>query len=195
MLCGFKVRAVSRRALLVLHFAGILVPSILFINLVYATLLLFIPIMGRAGTASYPDLFIGCLTVSAVILLSVWQVTLCIFIRVIFCMFIHVKQNISWGIVVAGIWYGCTAWKLQFMWFVLQISKQTWYTLSIFLDKLWDCFIKIIPIHLQSDLQLSDDQKGFVNPYKQPCHIRVNEKQQGFVFSLLNSSSMAQHTW
>ena len=95
MLCGFKVRAVSRRALLVLHFAGILVPSILFINLVYATLLLFIPIMGRAGTASYPDLFIGCLTVSAVILLSVWQVTLCIFIRVIFCMFIHVKQNIS----------------------------------------------------------------------------------------------------
>ena len=70
-----KVTAASRRVLLLLHFAGLLVPMLLVVNLVYATLLLFIPIMGRAGAASYPDSFVGCLTVSAVIMLSVWQVT------------------------------------------------------------------------------------------------------------------------
>jgi len=70
-----KVTAASRRVLLLLHFAGLLVPTLLVINLVYATLLLFIPIMGRTGTASYPDLFIGCLTVSTVVVLSTWQVT------------------------------------------------------------------------------------------------------------------------
>jgi len=70
-----KVTSASRRVLLLLHFLGILVPSMLFTSLIYATLMLFVPIMGRAGTVSYPDLFIGCLTVSAVILLSLWQVT------------------------------------------------------------------------------------------------------------------------
>jgi len=71
-----KVKAAaSRRVMLLLHFAGMLVPSVLFLSLVYATLLLFIPIMGRAGTASYPDLVIGCLTVSAVLVLAVWQVS------------------------------------------------------------------------------------------------------------------------
>jgi len=73
--CVVKVTAASRRVLLLLHFAGLLVPTLLVINLVYATLLLFIPIMGRTGTASYPDLFIGCLTVSTVVVLSTWQVT------------------------------------------------------------------------------------------------------------------------
>jgi len=61
--------------LLLLHFAGMLVPSLLYLNLVHAVLVLFVPIMGRVGTSSHPDLFIGCLTVSAVIVLSVWQVT------------------------------------------------------------------------------------------------------------------------
>jgi len=73
--CVVKVTAASRRVLLLLHFAGLLVPTLLVVNLVYATLLMFIPIMGRAGTASFPDLFIGCLTVSTVIVLSTWQVT------------------------------------------------------------------------------------------------------------------------
>ena len=73
--CVVIVTAASRRVLLLLHFTGLLVPTLLIINLVYATLLLFIPIMGRAGTASFPDLFIGCLTVSTVIVLSMWQVT------------------------------------------------------------------------------------------------------------------------
>ena len=65
----------SRRMLLMLHFTGLLVPSTLFISLVYYTLLFFVPVMGRTGTASHPDLFIGCLTVSAVIVLLAWQVT------------------------------------------------------------------------------------------------------------------------
>ena len=70
----------SRRALLLLHFAGMLFPSTLIINLFYAVLLLFIPVMGRAGTASYPELFIGCVTVSAVIVLSAWQVIMVVLI-------------------------------------------------------------------------------------------------------------------
>jgi len=73
MMCGL-VTAVSRRLLLLLHLSGLLMPSVLLISLVYAVLLLFIPLMGRAGTASYPDLFVGCVVVSAVIVLSAWQV-------------------------------------------------------------------------------------------------------------------------
>jgi len=64
----------SRRVLLLLHIISMLLPSVLYISVVYATLLLFIPIMGRAGTNSYPDLFIGLLTTSSVVMLAVWQV-------------------------------------------------------------------------------------------------------------------------
>jgi len=67
--------AASRRVLLLLHFAGMLVPSTIIISLFHAVLLLFVPIMGRTGTEPFPDLFIGCVTVSAVIVFSAWQVT------------------------------------------------------------------------------------------------------------------------
>jgi len=51
-----------------------LVPSVLLLQLVYVALLLFVPIMGRTGTAAYPDLFIGCMTALAVVVLLVSQV-------------------------------------------------------------------------------------------------------------------------
>jgi len=68
--------AASRRVLLLLHIVSMLLPSILYMSLVYATLLLFIPVMGRTGTNSYPDLFVGLITTSSLVLLAVWQVNI-----------------------------------------------------------------------------------------------------------------------
>jgi len=90
-----KVTAGSRRVLLLLHFAGMLLPTLLLISLIYATLLMFVPVMGRTGTASYPDLFIGCVVVSSVIVLSAWQVTLgslCVFISMYTVHYIRLLQ-------------------------------------------------------------------------------------------------------
>jgi len=70
-----KVTTGSRRVLFLLHFAGMLLPTLLFLSLIYAALLMFVPIMGRTGTTSYPDLFIGGIVVFTVIALSAWQVT------------------------------------------------------------------------------------------------------------------------
>ena len=66
----------SRRVLLLLHFAGMLLPTLLLFSLIYAVLLMFVPIMGRTGTTSYPDLIIGCIVVFSVMVLSAWQVIL-----------------------------------------------------------------------------------------------------------------------
>jgi len=68
--------ASSRRALLLLHFSGMLVPSLLLLSIVYSSLLLFIPIMGRTGNASYPDIFVGCAVACTMVLLSLWQVVI-----------------------------------------------------------------------------------------------------------------------
>jgi len=73
--CVSKVTTGSHRVLLLLHFAGMLLPTLLLFSLIYAALLMFVPIMGRTGTASYPDLLMGCIVVFSVIVLSAWQVT------------------------------------------------------------------------------------------------------------------------
>ena len=94
-----EVTIASRRVLLLLHFAGMLLPTLLLMSLFYNALLMFVPVMGRVGTVPYPDLIIGCMVVSSVIVLSVWQVTLnslCMFISTYstLCKLVTVIQRI-----------------------------------------------------------------------------------------------------
>ncbi len=49
---------------LAIHLVSLFVPLLLNITMIYATFIMFIPIMGRSGSAINPDLLIGCLTVA-----------------------------------------------------------------------------------------------------------------------------------
>ena len=49
---------------LAIHLLSLFVPLVLSISMTYATFMMFIPIMGRAGSALNPDLLIGCKAVS-----------------------------------------------------------------------------------------------------------------------------------
>ena len=49
---------------LAIHLSSLFVPLVLSISMTYATFIMFIPIMGRAGSAVNPDLLIGCKAVS-----------------------------------------------------------------------------------------------------------------------------------
>ena len=45
---------------LAIHLLSLTVPMILSITITYATFMMFIPIMGRAGSVMNPDILIGC---------------------------------------------------------------------------------------------------------------------------------------
>ncbi len=49
---------------LIIHLLSLFVPLILSMSMIYATFVMFIPIMGRSGSAINPDLLIGCKAVS-----------------------------------------------------------------------------------------------------------------------------------
>ena len=59
---------------LMLHLLGGLLPSLIFAYLGYAVLLMFIPIMGRAGSDVIPDIFVGVLISVLVSVVSTYHV-------------------------------------------------------------------------------------------------------------------------
>ena len=49
---------------LLVHLCSLFFPLLMNISMIYATFIMFIPIMGRSGSSINPDLLIGCLTVA-----------------------------------------------------------------------------------------------------------------------------------
>ncbi len=57
-------RSYSDITWLMIHLFSLIIPLLLNLTMIYATFIMFIPIMGRSGSAINPDLLIGCLTVA-----------------------------------------------------------------------------------------------------------------------------------
>ena len=60
---------------MVCHIVAIFIPMLLFTYLAYAVIDLFIPVMGRIGTGTIPDLFIGGLVGFLVVFSMGYQVS------------------------------------------------------------------------------------------------------------------------
>ena len=63
-----------QRTFVTVHLIGQFVPNILLMWFTYSVLLMFIPIMGRVGDVTLPDLVVGLVSVFGVIVLLMWQV-------------------------------------------------------------------------------------------------------------------------
>ena len=59
--------SVNNTSFILVHTASLLLPSLMHMYAIYTAMLMFIPMMGRAGDFTIPDLFIGVIAAAGVV--------------------------------------------------------------------------------------------------------------------------------